>query len=184
MLTIHKHLPKSAYIIGWLTTPVLPRSLLQGSRYSFIARIIIPRNPHGPEELDVHGSDAVVVRFVSALATVQVLMMIPVFLADSTAFRTTLGGVPRRHFQDFRTVLMSLVSQELLQLVESPAPQLIVLFRGSGKIAFFEADASKVLEYEKRILAIFLYECLRNLMVHIRHPTVLSPRDSFEFTLC
>ena len=89
------------------------------------------------------------------------LMVVAVRLADSPAFRATLGGVLRRHFQDFRTVLVSLVCQELFQLVKTPAPQIIVLFRGSGKIAFLEADASKVLEYEKRILAVFLYECLR-----------------------
>lgn len=73
------------------------------------------------------------------------LMVVAVRLADSPAFRATLGGVLRRHFQDFRTVLVSLVCQELFQLVKTPAPQIIVLFRGSGKIAFLEADASKVL---------------------------------------
>ena len=97
---IHKHLPKSAYIIGQLTMPALPRSLLRGSCYSLITRIIVPRNPHGSEELDIHRSDTVVVGFVSALTTIQVLMVIAILLADSTAFRATLGGVLRRHFQN------------------------------------------------------------------------------------
>ena len=35
----------------------------------------------------------------------------------------------------------------------------------------------------KHIFAVFLYECLRNLMFHIRHPTVLSPRDGSESAL-
>ena len=143
----------------------------------------VPRNPHSPEKLDIHSSNTVVVGFISALTTIQVLMVVAVRLADNTAFRATLGGVLRRHFQDFRTVLVSLVCQELLQLVKTPAPQIVVLFRGSGKIAFLEADASKFLKHEKRILAVFLYECLRNLMIHIRHPTVLSPRNGSEFAL-
>ena len=101
MLTIHKHLPKSAYIIGWLTTPVLPRSLLRGSRYSFILRIVVPRNPHGSEKLDVHGSDAVIIGLVSALAMVQVFMMVTVRLADSATLWAALRRILGRHLQHF-----------------------------------------------------------------------------------
>ena len=79
---------------------------------------------------------------------------------------------------------MGLVGQELFQLVETPTPEVIVLLSRSGKIAFFKAHASQVFQYEKRIRTIFLHECLRDLMVHIRHPTVLSSRDGLESTLC
>lgn len=66
----------------------------------------VPRNPHSPEKLNIHSSNTVVVGFVSALTTIQVLMVVAVRLVD-----------------------------------------------------------------------------LRNLMIHIRHPTVLSPRNGFEFAL-
>ena len=79
---------------------------------------------------------------------------------------------------------MSFVRQELFQLIEAPASQVVVLSGSSGEIPLFKTDASQILKYEKRIFAVFLDECLRNLMVYIRHPTVLSSRDGLESTLC
>ena len=57
---------------------------------------------------------------VSALASVEVLMMVAVLLADSAALRAALRSVLRRDFQYFGAVLVCLVSQELLKLIESP----------------------------------------------------------------
>lgn len=67
---IKRCLPKSAYIIGWLTTPALLRSLLRSSCYSFVTRMVISGNPHSSEELNIHSSDTVIVRSVTTLATI------------------------------------------------------------------------------------------------------------------
>ena len=53
-----------------------------------------------------------------------------------------------------------------------------------GEIRCFETHARQILKHKQRILAIFLDECLRHPMVHIRHPTVLSSGKGFESTLC
>ena len=77
--------------------------------------------------LDIHSSDTVIVGLVSALAAIQMLVRLTVFLVDSSALRATLRGVFGRDFQYFRAVFVSLVGQKLLKLIESPAPQVIVL---------------------------------------------------------
>lgn len=48
----------------------------------------------------------------------------------------------------------------------------------------FEANTGQIFKHKQRIFAVFFNECLRNLMVYIRHPTVLSSRNGFESTLC
>lgn len=92
---------------------------------------------------------------------VQVLMVVTIRLADSAASRATLGSISSRYLQDFGAILMGFVSQELFQLVERPAPQIVVLFRGSGKITFLEANTGQIFKHKQRIFAVFLYECLR-----------------------
>ena len=87
---IKRCLPKSAYIIGQLTMPVLLRSLLRSSCYSFVARMVISGNPHSSEELDIYSSNTVIVRLIAALTMVQVFVIVTAFLVDSPAFGTTL----------------------------------------------------------------------------------------------
>ena len=79
---------------------------------------------------------------------------------------------------------MSLVGQILLKLIESPTPQVVILFGGFGEICFFKADTCQIFQHEQRILAVFRNECLRNPMIYIGHPTVLSSGKGFESTLC
>ena len=112
------------------------------------------------------------------------LMVTAVFPANRSAFRTALRGIPCRNLQYFGTVLLRLVGKKLFQLIERPTPQVIVLFRSTGEIRCFETHARQILKHKQRILAIFLDECLRHPMVHIRHPTVLSSGKGFESTLC
>ena len=78
---------------------------------------------------------------------------------------------------------MGFVCQELLQLIERPTAQIVILFSILRQVGFLEANAGQIFKYEKRVFAVFLDECLRNLMIHIGHPTVLSSRNGFEFTL-
>lgn len=110
--------------------------------------------------------------------------MVTIFFVDSAAFGTTLRGILSRYLQNFGTIFMSLIGQELLQLIERPAAQVVILFRSFGKIGRFEANTGQIFKRKQRIFAVFFNECLRNLMVYIRHPTVLSSRNGFESTLC
>ena len=71
--------------------------------------------------LDIHSSDTVIIGLVSALAAIQVLVRLTIFLTDSSALRATLRGVFCRDFQYFRAIFVSLVGQKLLKLIERPA---------------------------------------------------------------
>ena len=145
--------------------------------------MVVARDPHRSKELNVHRPHAVVVRFVTALARVEVLAMIPVLFVDRPALRATLRGIFRRNLENFGLVFASLVAQKLLQLVETPTSQGIILFLPTRQIRLFEADACEIFEHKQSILAIFSNECLRDLMVHIGYPTVLSSGNGFEFAL-
>ena len=90
--------------------------------------------------LDIHSSDTVIVGLVSALAAIQVLVRLTVFLMDSSALRATLRSVFCQDFQYFRAIFVSLIGQKLLKLIESPASQVAILFSGFGKICFLKAD--------------------------------------------
>ena len=51
-------------------------------------------------------------------------------------------------------------------------------------MGLFEANTGQIFKHKQRIFAVFFNECLRNPMVYIRHPTVLSPRNGFKSTFC
>ena len=57
--------------------------------------MVVARDPHGSEELNVHRSHAVVIGFVAALTCVEVLAVITVLLVDRPALGVTLRGVLR-----------------------------------------------------------------------------------------
>ena len=101
-------------------------------------------------------------------------MMVAAFFMDRTTFRTTLGRTPRVNFHYFAPIFVSFVEKELLQLVERPRTLLVIRLRRTLQIAFLKGNAGKVFDYKNSIKAIFLNECLRQAVVNICHPTVLS----------
>ena len=135
------------------------------------------------ELLNIHRGHAVVVRPVATVrALVFVRVLAPVCFTHQPACRTGLARVPWVNRNDGMTSLCGLVFDHLSELVERPTDlhvpvALTHLFGGA-------ANAAKVFQRKKRGLELSVDECLRDLMIHVPHPTVFSLADFPEPAPC
>ena len=103
-------------------------------------------------------------------------IMLTISLTNTTTLRTTLRRKRRINLQNRRTSRHSLIRQELLQLIKCPRTQITTpLRRTLRQQLLVKADTRQVLQNEQRASLILINECLRQPMINISHPTVLSP---------
>ena len=139
---------------------------------------------HGAKYVNVHRPDPIIVGSVTAaVADVFMSFVFTVRFMDSPTLRTTLRSVLCADLQNFRAVFQRFVLEKLFELIERPRAKFVSSFLGSFQVLFLKAHACQILDHEQRALTIRLNECLRNPIVHIRNPTVLSFKNGFASAL-
>ena len=105
-------------------------------------------------------------------------LLIPVLLVDMPALRTSLAGILRIHNDHGRTMPARLIPEFCPQVVETPADRFITMLQCDffGCLAY----SGQILQHKKAPGWILSSECLRYLMVYIRHPTVFSLPNLLE----
>ena len=105
-------------------------------------------------------------------------------LTHTTALRTTLRRKRRINLHNRRTSRNSLIRQKLLKLIKRPRTQSTTLPRRTIRQQLLtKTDTRQILQNEQRTSPILINECLRQPMINISHPTVLSPRNTSQHTL-
>lgn len=108
--------------------------------------------------------------------------LIPVRLAYCAAFRAGLTRITRVNHDDGMPGFLGLVFDHLAELVKRPTdlhiPVLYADFFGCV------TNALKGFQREERGLGLSADECLRDLMIHVSHPTVFSLADVPEPASC
>ena len=96
--------------MGWLTSPLAYR-LYQNATAEVLDSL----------SADVHCSDPVIVRGISAVSAAEyMLVLVSVASLSMSAYGTSLGSVFRIHPDDFLTVFQSLVDKFLLEIMVCP----------------------------------------------------------------
>lgn len=99
-------------------------------------------------------------------------------LVDMTTHRTALAGVGRGDAEDLLTVKARLVGELRPEVVIGPADADVTV---PDLHAFgLRPHALQVLQNEERPLGVRLRECLRDAVIDITHPAVLSGADALE----
>lgn len=101
---------------------------------------------------------------------------------DTTTYRAPLTGVLRIYGDNSIAVEPSLVHQFLLKVGIGPAHADIAVSDFDSLCRL--ANAGQIFKDEQRSAWIGLYECLRDAMIHIAHPTVFSGSYSLEPAPC
>lgn len=111
-------------------------------------------------------------------------IMLTISLMDTTTLRTTLRRKRRINLQNRRTSRHSLIRQELLQLIKRPRTQITTTLSWTIRQQLLaKTDTRQILQNEQRASPILINECLRQPMINISHPTVLSPGNTSQHTL-
>ena len=141
---------------------------------TLIRRIRHAADVHRSQHLNVHCGYAVVIRAVAASVTdIHVQLMVTIFFQNPPTLRTALTGIVSIYLDNLAAILMCLVLELLFQVIERPGMVLISIFLLTA-IDRIKSYVSKILKHKESISSVVVDECLRQAVIVVAHPAVLS----------